>query len=111
MATTLHTGHCTAIHRMPRAEKERRASPVLSLLRAIPALALPSKPASDEDGPRDRAGIARRGASVYDDALSAELLDPIAVACARSILIEDGASSTVVDALERCELLDSLSPN
>lgn len=111
MATTLHTGHCTAIHRMPRAEKERRAAPVLSLLRAIPALALPSKPASDEDGPRDRAGIARRGGSVYDDALSAELLDPIAVACARSILIEDGASTTVVDALERCELLDSLSPN
>lgn len=103
MATTLHTGHCTAIYRMPRAEKERLATPILALLRAIPAIGT--------DGERDRAGIARRGGSVYSDALSAELLDPIAVACARSILIEDGASSAVIDSLESCDLLDTLSPN
>lgn len=107
--TTLHTGHCCAVYRMAQAEKLKLAEPIIKLLRAIPTVQLRNHPTNDDDGPRDRTGIARRGGSVYDDILSAEPRDALAVACARNILIEQGAANTVIDALERCELLDTLS--
>jgi hypothetical protein len=84
------------VNRLETHERERLAAEIIADLRAI-------APVHKERGARDKAGIAARGRSVYDEVLASKPRTAHELTSARWALLSLGASMNVIDAIESAE--------
>lgn len=93
--STLTLDDLVAVNRLSEAEREQQAAAIVADLREIEPIAR---------GGRDRAGIATRGRSVYDEVLASKPRTGIEIGAARWALLSLGCHANVIDALELAEV-------